>query len=288
MFRPTKSKTRTTLAANEGVKAKRLIGALRALWRSSPTKGHDDKVTELKSYLQASPKRGEHRPAGDEPEEELLPEAAAADDGSVNDGEDGAPRDGQEEHGDSESSQRDSQGSRESGETESEEENDGSEEGGVEEADAEAADTPSTLRAPTMRLDDAREAEESSSESAGDESPVPEDVENKEPFHNDAFEAGDSQVPGSGWMGRAMMNFSGRELAADVLETRDLHYEKLLELIKDSIAYQLGEDIVDGALWENYENWCFDSFMENGDVIFEDVVKGEFFRAWGRKFKSQA
>lgn len=283
MFRPTKSKARTCLAA----KAKRLIGALRALRRSSPTKGHDEKVTELKSYLQASPKRGEHQPAGDEPEEEFLPQAAA--DGSGDDGEDGAPPLA-EEDGDAEHSQRDSQGSMESGGSGSEEEESGEhEEGRNEEAFAQASqETPSTLRAPTIRLDDAREAEESSSESPGDESPVPEDVKNEDPFHNDAFEAGDSQVPGSGWMGRAMANFDRREFAADVLETRDLHYEKLLELIKDSIAYQLGEDIVEGALWENYENWCFDAFTENGDAIFEEVVKGEFFRSWGRKFKSQA
>lgn len=269
----------------------------------APTKGHDEKVTELKSYLLASPKRG--GPDAPEPEESLLPEAvasdgseddaavdgaqdgeaecsqpSAADAGSEDGASDGAPRTQEDE--DDERSQQNSQGSIEGGDS-------GSEEEGAGEGHGQASqETPSTLRAPTIMLDDARGSEESSSESAGNESPAPEHVKNEGPFHTDAFEAGDSQVPGSGWMGRAIANFNRREVGQDVLDARDVHYEKLLELIEESVSYQLGDDVTEGALWEVYLKWVFDAFMENGDAIFQEVVKGEFYRLWARKFKSEA
>lgn len=49
--------TRHDLAGREGVKAKRLIGALRFLWRSSQDGGHDARVRDLKSLLLPSPRR---------------------------------------------------------------------------------------------------------------------------------------------------------------------------------------------------------------------------------------
>ena len=42
------------LAAHEGVKLKKLVGAVRALWRSSPSANHP-KVNQLKSLLRKSP-----------------------------------------------------------------------------------------------------------------------------------------------------------------------------------------------------------------------------------------
>ena len=75
VFRPTAATPdRLTLAANEGVKTKRLIGSLRALWRSSKVNGQDDRITELKSFLLPSPRRdtkeAENGPAVDEGQEE--------------------------------------------------------------------------------------------------------------------------------------------------------------------------------------------------------------------------
>ena len=63
----TKPKTRETkmsLAGMEGLKMKRLIGSLRALWRSSQKYGSDDRITELKGYLRPSP--SPHRADEDE------------------------------------------------------------------------------------------------------------------------------------------------------------------------------------------------------------------------------
>lgn len=49
--------TRADMAAIEGVKAKKLLGALRYLWRSSKEGGHDPRVVELKPYVKPSPKK---------------------------------------------------------------------------------------------------------------------------------------------------------------------------------------------------------------------------------------
>ena len=98
-----------SLAAIEAVKAKRILGALRALWRSSPQGGHDQRVTHLKTFLLSSPNRRAGREAAaeapappplaaapqvvDESEGEDEGNAAAADDDAphdhVEDGSDG-------------------------------------------------------------------------------------------------------------------------------------------------------------------------------------------------------
>lgn len=57
VFKPDykKKESRMSLASNEAVVMKRLISALRALWRSSQNRGLDNHITDLKSYLRASP-----------------------------------------------------------------------------------------------------------------------------------------------------------------------------------------------------------------------------------------
>ena len=57
LFRPTSKDDRVSLALKEGVKAKRLLGALRTLWRSSADGAHDPRVKDLKQHLVASPLR---------------------------------------------------------------------------------------------------------------------------------------------------------------------------------------------------------------------------------------
>ncbi|CAK9016424.1 unnamed protein product [Durusdinium trenchii] len=64
----TKDEPREVQAGKEGVKAKKCIGALRTLWRSS-TKSHDPRVAELKQMMTASPTRA-RRPAPDAPAED--------------------------------------------------------------------------------------------------------------------------------------------------------------------------------------------------------------------------
>jgi len=63
VFHPSvqRNETRAKLAGYEGVKMKRCLQSLRTLWRSSKARGHDDRVTHLKSFLLPSPVRRQHR-----------------------------------------------------------------------------------------------------------------------------------------------------------------------------------------------------------------------------------
>lgn len=56
-----------SLAGVEAVKAKRVLGALRALWRSSKEKGNDAKLTHLKSFLRNSPQQQGRKRKAPEP-----------------------------------------------------------------------------------------------------------------------------------------------------------------------------------------------------------------------------
>lgn len=308
VFRPSRQKSRTSLAANEGVKAKRLIGSLRALWRSSPEKGQDSKITELKSYLQASPKPRLQPELGaiSEPEADPLPEAADHHGDDRSDSEPEAANESEDDKGESQGSVDEDSGSE--GPTGGNEDDGGKLDGSplspsqqdVEETQA----TPSSVRAPTLRLgfhaeaspaavSDSSSASDGGSPAASSHQDSVENVDAKNEslpaaFPVNAFEAGESQVPNAGWMGHAIANFNSKEFSRKYLETRDFHYNQLMSLVKDSIAFQLGDETVDGCLWHTYDNWCRDAFIEFGDIVFEDAIKGEFFRVWARMLKSQA
>ena len=58
--------SKLNLAAEEGVKLKHLVSAVRALWRSSPTGNHPN-VTHLKSMLRPSPQRRRDQDEDDSP-----------------------------------------------------------------------------------------------------------------------------------------------------------------------------------------------------------------------------
>ena len=98
LLKPVKQEgqTRMSLAAVEALKSKRLMGALRALWRSSKDQGFNSRVTELKSYLRPSP----------------VPQRGAPRDESSSDGSDGehadeGHRNGEGEQDDQDDAQRD-------------------------------------------------------------------------------------------------------------------------------------------------------------------------------------
>ncbi len=63
LFKPKPAKdgkpglTRSDMAGLEGVKAKKMLGALRYLWRSSKEGGHDPRIVELKQYIKPSPRK---------------------------------------------------------------------------------------------------------------------------------------------------------------------------------------------------------------------------------------
>ena len=267
LFRPSKelNETRMGLAAVEAVKAKRLLGALRSLWRSSPGHGQDTRITHLKSYLVQSPNRRAGRPA--------LPDAGAA----------AAPAEqGDESEVENEDDQNgqnggDESGGDEPGDGESEVEMVGpspTSDNGSEDGDG----SSSELRAPTLRLDDCRdpsppnqmvEACSSGSESSDDSSPK------------------DSQVPGAGWMGKSMMN--ARYLEREEKEQADLEQRlaHLLGVIQESLERQLGNDhTLDGTLWYQYEKWCYEAMKDHGEHAFDKLSQLEFFQRWVREQKA--
>jgi hypothetical protein len=57
LFKPTPPSTRSDMAGKEAVRAKKLMGALRYLWRSSPHGSHDARLAEMKGFLEASPRK---------------------------------------------------------------------------------------------------------------------------------------------------------------------------------------------------------------------------------------
>ena len=69
LFRPSGKVSRGELACEEGVKAKKCLGALRYLWRSSSEGAHDEKLRDMKAYLEDSPLQGRPRPKPGPPEE---------------------------------------------------------------------------------------------------------------------------------------------------------------------------------------------------------------------------
>ena len=82
---------RMRVAGREALKCKRLLGALRSLWRSSK-ESHDDRVHHLKTFLRASPTRGAAVSAPSEPAEEPAP-AGSDSEGADHDAEEGPQSD---------------------------------------------------------------------------------------------------------------------------------------------------------------------------------------------------
>ena len=57
LFKPENGETKLSLAARAGLQAKKCVGALRYLWRSSSGGAHDPRVGDLKQLLMPSPPR---------------------------------------------------------------------------------------------------------------------------------------------------------------------------------------------------------------------------------------
>ena len=288
LFRPSRelNETRMGLAAVEAVKAKRLLGALRSLWRSSPGHGQDTRITHLKSYLMQSPNRRAGRAAL--PDAGEAPAAAAAPAAEQDEESEGDESRGDESGGDERGG--DESGGDESGGHESEgDEKEGDESGDSEvemlgpsaptsPGDGARDDSSSDVYAPTLRLDDCR-----------DPSPPYQMVEacSSESDSSDGESPKDSQVPGAGWMGKAMMN--ARHLEREEAEQAELEQRlgHLLGVIQESLERQLGnEHTLDGTLWHQYEKWCYEAMKDHGEQAFDKLSQLEFFQRWVREQKA--
>ena len=190
LFRPKidRGESRLQLAASEGVRCKRAIGALRYLWRNSAG-SYNQNVHELKSHLQSSPLQGRSlRPA--------LAEAAGDEDGDD-------PMSGPEIE---EPAGEDDQCVEASGDDQEDEES----------ADAdreEEVDEAAMQALPDLDADEDDESNESDSEETEDSLNAPTEVMGEPPkgkpskrlaVHPELEEPQDSQVKtGCGWLGKA-------------------------------------------------------------------------------------
>lgn len=298
MLKPSSTQSRMDLAAIEACKCKKLLGSLRNLWRSSGLKGHNDRVTHLKSLLQPSPNRvnragGEDDPAPVEDEHE----DGDAEDGGASDGledaEDGGasgPEDAEDGGASDESEDAEDGGASEhegaNVASEHEREDSEEEEGEVnpalsahdEERGDSDADVPPTspdscvsshLKAPTLRLDDCHEVSSEDSEGSAESDPP------------------DSQVPGAAWMGRAMMAARHLEKEEKEIQKKRDRIQCLIGDIRFHLSAQCKGDADFNCVWDDYSKFCSDAMMKyDADEVFESLASRRFFMKWLREQKA--
>ena len=291
------NQTKMTLAAMEGCKAKRLLGALRALWRSSARKGQDGNVTHLKSFLVLSPLQ--HRsaplplpappapPTDDDSDDESNDgshdgEVDRHDDGS-HDGEgDGGHEDGShdgEGDGDHEDGSHDGDGDHEDGSHDGEGHGDHGEDSaddGLVRCSQNSSDsTVATLDASTLALG-------SPSPPSPPSPPVLKDESDSEMSEDQR----DSQIPGAGWMGRAMM--ASRHLEKEEKEKAKLNdrLKQLVSSVKAGLRWQVSNaEYLDGSQLEDYAEWCHEAFKTYGENVFGKLCDMDFFKRWALEQK---
>jgi hypothetical protein len=290
VFKPDRSKlkeSKMSLASNEAVIMKKLVGALRSLWRSSQEKGCDEKVTELKGYVLPSPLRRAQQPEGEaEISEHEEGGAVALPDAELGEGEeedlesgagnpelDGEPvseNDGESESGD-EAQASSSQDTPEEGSLE----HAPADQAAAGDADEEMESDDSVINAPTLVLGSPSTVSTSDSE-------------------DPEFQC--SQVS-SGWMGRAIMagNAIDREEKEKEgrLKRKQFEQDRLEFLVDDvraQLEYQLNENLEGTCLWEGYKKFCMDAFtnrpFELHQFVWEHLVKLDTYQDWIHDAKS--
>ena len=268
-------KTVAELAAEEGVILKKLIGSLRALWRSSNQGGHDSRISNLKAYLQPSPSRSPHPSAqAPEPEpesEDIESEGDSKDEetgGEDSDGEGPMSKDGEAESVAS---------SQESSESERKSEN-------VDGEVSEAESSHGTLSAPTLTLpgkspsihDVGSTQSERSSEVSSPTSPG-----------ND-----DSQVS-SGWLGKAYMHGNQEKRKEEekqrVLEEKN-HKRAVIEFLVKEVKNDLEEALeskLEGVFWDGYDTFASNAFSCYGEKVYPHLASVDTYQSWVHDMKAQ-
>ena len=286
VFRPTKTQSRIDLAAIEGCKTKKCLGALRTLWRSSGDRGHNDRVTHLKSLLMPSPRRERNQNEGEEPV------------GAVEDDDQGARVEDSENEGPEAEEEPENEGSEQAPEnegSEQEEEGQGEEVESPEEGDDVAATSPedssppshddvspasqdsgSHRNSPTLRLDDCY----------GDVSDLASEVSS---ISSEDSMPPDSQVPGAGWMGRAMMAARRLEKQEKEEEEKRARINSIIGDIRTMLFAEChGHD--EGAdlelSWDSYKGFCLDAIQSYGEDVCHKLATMEFFFKWLREEKA--
>lgn len=250
VFKPTQTKNRMLLAAQEGMVMKKLVGALRALWRSSG-RGSDERIHELKSYLLPSPS---------------APDSDA--DGNDGDRADLESGDSSSDDGDDEKGGAVVTHSPNSPEP-------------LEDviSDHESQESVDSVDAPTLALGepDATQPDPTPPDSDSESG----DVEVLTP----SSQRRDSQVS-SGWLGRAYMyeNAKARE-EAEKRRVAD-GIARTVRSIKSDLETSLKQDL-DGELWYSYEKWCSKALQDYGDHVYGHLASPDTFLHWVRDQKAE-
>ena len=267
VFKPDKKDSKVSLASKEAVVMKKLIGALRALWRSSKSGAQDENIMQLKRLLLPSPPRStagdvaSQAPSSDEEqgeergEGEDQPEENGHDDDSDIDGETSSSHESPAEAGPSGPSQPPV--------AEDSEEDSGDE------------SEQNSLTAPTLKL-----GEESHDESV-------QSSDSEDSMHRC------SQVS-SGWQGRAIMHGNEMERKKNMLNElrqREEHRKDTVEMMVDEIRRDIetssGYLLLGTKLWEGYANWCRHAFNAYGNHVYDQLATLENYHSWVRQEKAK-
>ena len=277
VFRPDRSKdeSKMSLASNEGVIMKKLVGSLRALWRSSKNRGFDDKVTELKSYLLPSPCKDDDDSDGPSPRSPS---------GSDNEGEEGVDSDGEgeemvegweedEKEAGSGATVSDSDSCPEVVENQADDESDTpmSDEVSNHQPLADESSDSKLLRARTLEL-----GEEPSESSDSEDS-----------MHRC------SQVS-SGWMGRAIAagnkmdrERKEKEAAEEAERSKKEKIDMLMDEIRKDLEKEMDCELKGTEMWVGYADWCRHAFNTYGDNVYDHLATVENYQSFVSHFKSQ-
>lgn len=237
---------KTTLAGIEGLKLKKLIGALRGLWRSSKLQGFDDRVTEMKSYLRASPSPSRPDPMPLEDEESDEEEADPMPDADPS-GEEASP---EEEVAAELDGEPFSEPDQDAGE--GDQEDDGSN------ADTMGDSDVDSVNAPTLALGESPAKSEKS-----------EDLR-------------DSQVS-SGWLGQAYNLYNGIEKAEKKFEAeraKQSEHDTTATEILAELERELGVELLHTQVGQEYHQWCFNALCQYGFHVYGMLATVENFKSW--------
>lgn len=278
MFRPDpkKRETRMSCAAIEACKAKKLYGALRALWRSASCKGADDRITHLKSLVAPSPTRplrptdvvneqSEMVPADDNDDENEMGDHSSSDEG---DEVPVPPLPAPPVLGDIDSdSDHLNSPTLELGTPSPE---------GVDGEGVDGASSPEGVD--ELGLE---ECEVEGSQKLDD--PLPVHSSPSPPPSPASSELRDSQVPGAGWMGRAMI--AARSLEREEKEKAKMEEEvkRYLDCIWEALnlpSYSRHEDDDVEGCWEGYKAYCKMALKTYGHSVLEKLCNIDFFAKW--------
>ena len=253
------------LAAQAGVVLKKLIGSLRALWRSSSQGGHDTRMADLKTYLLPSPTRSAHTPV-------QAPGPESGNEDAESEGEGSEGEDSKSEEGPAEEPVAISQES--SGDDGNSDDDEVSEE----------ESSHGTLSAPTLTLPGKSPSDHGVDTTQSDCSS---EVSSPTTEGNN-----DSQVS-SGWLGKAYMH-GNQEKRREEEKQRVLEEEKhkraafefLVKEIKNDLEEAL-ETKLEGVLWDGYASFAFNAFADYGEHVYSHLASVDTYQDWVREQKAQ-